>query len=127
MLHAICVKIRGIAVSEINNNNPASQPKSATQSVEPLVKVIAVVATLGGLLFGYDTGVIAGALLFMKHDLHLTPATTGMVTSFLILGSAFGAISAGRMADRLGRRKIILIMAVVFLTGSLGCAMAPNV
>lgn len=127
MLHAICVKIRGIAVSEINNNNPASQPKSATQSVEPLVKVIAVVATLGGLLFGYDTGVIAGALLFMKHDLHLTPATTGMITSFLILGSAFGAISAGRMADRLGRRKIILIMAVVFLTGSLGCAMAPNV
>lgn len=105
------------------SDNAAKTP----QSTEPLVKVIAVIATLGGLLFGYDTGVIAGALLFMKHDLHLTPLTTGMVTSFLILGSAFGAIFAGRLADRLGRKKIILAMALIFMLGSLGCAMAPNV
>ncbi|WP_067705072.1 MULTISPECIES: sugar porter family MFS transporter [unclassified Erwinia] len=97
------------------------------QSTEPLVKVIAFIATLGGLLFGYDTGVIAGALLFMKHDLHLTSLTTGMVTSFLILGSAIGAIAAGRVADRFGRKKIILAMALIFILGTLGCAMAPNV
>ncbi|MFU9138451.1 sugar porter family MFS transporter [Erwinia tasmaniensis] len=97
------------------------------QSTEPLVKVIAFIATLGGLLFGYDTGVIAGALLFMKHDLHLTSLTTGMVTSFLILGSAIGAIAAGRVADRFGRKKIILAMALIFILGTLGCALAPNV
>lgn len=104
-----------------------SEAKKAPQPTEPLVKVIAFIATLGGLLFGYDTGVIAGALLFMKHDLQLTSVTTGMVTSFLILGSAIGAICAGRVADRFGRKKIILVMALIFMLGSLGCALAPNV
>ncbi len=107
-------------------NEQAGAKMTAKTPVEPLVKVIAVIATLGGLLFGYDTGVIAGALLFMKHDLHLTPLTTGLVTSSLILGSAFGAIVAGRIADRFGRKKVILIMAVIFMAGSLGCATAPN-
>lgn len=107
-------------------NEQAGAPRTAKMPVEPLVKVIAVIATLGGLLFGYDTGVIAGALLFMKTDLHLTPLTTGLVTSSLILGSAFGAMTAGRFADRLGRKKVILVLAIIFMFGSLGCAMAPN-
>ncbi|WP_034947977.1 sugar porter family MFS transporter [Erwinia oleae] len=111
----------------VNLKSGPQNETSKTQATEPLVKVIAFIATLGGLLFGYDTGVIAGALLFMKHDLHLTSVTTGMVTSFLILGSAIGAICAGRVADRFGRKKIILLMAIVFMIGSLGCAMAPNV
>ncbi|MEM6160508.1 sugar porter family MFS transporter [Erwinia sp. P6884] len=114
-------------MSNLPNGASADGAAKTPQSTEPLVKVIAVIATLGGLLFGYDTGVIAGALLFMKQDLHLTPLTTGMVTSFLILGSAIGAIFAGRIADRAGRKKIILAMALIFMVGSLGCAMAPNV
>ena len=109
------------------NSGSGNEAAKASQPTEPLVKVIAFIATLGGLLFGYDTGVIAGALLFMKHDLHLTSLTTGMVTSFLILGSAVGAVCAGRVADRFGRKKIILAMALIFMLGSLGCAMAPNV
>ncbi|MBV4365962.1 sugar porter family MFS transporter [Erwinia sp. BNK-24-b] len=111
-------------MTETSNGGSAS---AAATPTEPLVKVIAFIATLGGLLFGYDTGVIAGALLFMKHDLHLTSLTTGMVTSFLILGSAIGAVFAGRVADRFGRKKIILTMALIFMVGSLGCATAPNV
>ncbi|WP_158783393.1 sugar porter family MFS transporter [Pantoea sp. BAV 3049] len=114
-------------MTDTSNSGQSGTAASSPQSTEPLVKVIAFIATLGGLLFGYDTGVIAGALLFMKHDLHLTSLTTGMVTSFLILGSAIGAIFAGRVADRFGRKKIILVMAVIFMIGSLGCAMAPNV
>lgn len=69
---------------------------ASLQPTEPLVKVIILIATLGGLLFGYDTGVIAGALLFMKHDLHLTSLTASMVTNFLILDSAIGAVFADR-------------------------------
>lgn len=110
-----------------SSNSGTTAAAKKPQPTEPLVKVIAFIATLGGLLFGYDTGVIAGALLFMKHDLHLTSLTTGMVTSFLILGSAIGAICAGRVADRFGRKKVILVMAVIFMCGSLGCALAPNV
>lgn len=114
-------------MTDTSNSGQSGTAAGSPQSTEPLVKVIAFIATLGGLLFGYDTGVIAGALLFMKHDLHLTSLTTGMVTSFLILGSAIGAVFAGRVADRFGRKKIILVMAVIFMIGSLGCAMAPNV
>lgn len=105
--------------------NTASGPASKTRT-EPLVKVITAIATLGGLLFGYDTGVISGALLFMGPELQLTPFTTGLVTSSLLVGAAAGALITGGLADRLGRRKIILILAVIFASGALGTALAPN-
>jgi major inositol transporter-like SP family MFS transporter len=85
------------------------------------------VATFGGLLFGYDTGVINGALISMRHDLALTPATEGLVTSALLLGAAFGAITGGRLADRFGRRLAILVLAVIFFAGALSCSLAPGV
>src|SRR5476651_577134 len=72
------------------------------RSTKHSIVAIAMVATLGGLLFGYDTGVIAGALPFM-HDarsaggLGLTPVTEGMVTSSLLFGAAFGALFGGRL------------------------------
>lgn len=106
--------------------NKASGPNSAVRT-EPFVKVIAVVATLGGLLFGYDTGVISGALLFMGPELHLIPFTTGLVTSSLLLGAAFGALASGQFAAAAGRKKIILILAVIFATGALGSSLAPDV
>jgi len=106
--------------------NKASGPNSATPT-EPFVKVIALIATLGGLLFGYDTGVISGALLFMGNDLHLTPFTTGLVTSSLLFGAAFGALASGHFAAAVGRRKIILVLAIIFAAGALGTALAPAV
>jgi len=106
--------------------NKASGPNSNART-EPFVKVIAVVATLGGLLFGYDTGVISGALLFMGPELHLTPFTTGLVTSSLLFGAAFGALLSGHFAAAAGRKKIILVLAVIFAAGALGTSMAPNV
>lgn len=106
--------------------NPASGPNSSTRT-EPFVKVIALITTLGGLLFGYDTGVISGALLFMGDDLHLTPFTTGLVTSSLLFGAAFGALASGHFAAAVGRRKIILILAIIFALGALGTALAPDV
>ena len=104
----------------------ASGPNSETRT-EPFVKIIAIVATLGGLLFGYDTGVISGALLFMGDELHLTPFTTGLVTSSLQVGAAFGALFSGHFAAAAGRKKIIIILAVLFATGALGTALAPDV
>ena len=106
--------------------NKASGPNSNART-EPFVKVIAVVATLGGLLFGYDTGVISGALLFMGPELHLTPFTTGLVTSSLLFGAAFGALLSGHFAAAAGRKKIILVLAVIFAMGALGTSMAPDV
>ncbi|MBE8208129.1 MFS transporter, partial [Leptospira borgpetersenii serovar Ballum] len=91
--------------------NRASGPNSDAPTA-PFVKVIAIIATLGGLLFGYDTGVISGALLFMGSELHLTPLSTGLVTSSLLFGAACGALRAGHMANAAGRKRDITYLAV---------------
>ncbi|MER2134799.1 MAG: sugar porter family MFS transporter [Arthrobacter sp.] len=85
------------------------------------------IATLGGFLFGYDTGVINGALPYMHDDLGLTPFTEGLITSSLLFGAAFGAVGAGQLADRLGRRRLLFILAGVFMLGAAGTAAAPGV
>ena len=83
-------------------------------------------ATFGGLLFGYDTGVINGALEPMKADLGLTAITEGLVTATLLIGAALGAIGGGRINDRIGRKKALTIIAVIFFVGTIGCVVAPN-
>src|SRR5919106_6736281 len=92
-----------------------------------LVK-LTVISTLGGLLFGYDTGVISGALLYMGEDLNLTPLSEAVVVSSLLFpGAAFGALLGGKLADALGRKGSLLACAGLFLVGALICATAPNV
>ncbi len=93
------------------------------------LQLIMISATFGGLLFGYDTGVINGALPFMARSdqLNLTQVTEGLVTSMLLLGAAFGALLCGKLADRYGRRKMILNLSFLFFLASLGTAFAPNV
>ena len=95
------------------------------------VKFVALVATLGSLLFGYDTGVISGALPYMQmpkegSGLALTAVEEGLVGAFLLIGCAFGAFYGGRLSDKYGRRHNILLLAGVFFVGAVGCALAPN-
>jgi sugar porter (SP) family MFS transporter len=86
----------------------------------------AAIAGLGGLLFGYDTGIIASALLFVKKDFDLSGFEQGMVVSAVPVGAIFGAAIAGQAADRLGRRLTIISSAVVFIIGALASAAAPD-
>jgi sugar porter (SP) family MFS transporter len=87
---------------------------------------MAAITALGGLLFGYDTGVVSGALLFLKDDFpHITSLQKELVTSLLLVGAAIGAIGAGRIADRIGRKPTVLITAVVFVAGVLLAAFSP--
>lgn len=86
-----------------------------------------MVSTLGGLLFGYDTGVVNGALPFMAESLDLNSFTQGLVASALLLGAAVGAVTGGRLADYLGRRKNIVYLALLFFFATLGCTLAPNI
>ncbi|MGX1479317.1 UNVERIFIED_CONTAM: major inositol transporter-like SP family MFS transporter [Streptomyces canus] len=108
----------------------ATQVPALTDDAPPAVsrrlRVITIIATFGGLLFGYDTGVINGALPYMTDDLGLTAVTEGMVTSSLLLGAALGAVVGGRLSDARGRRRTILALAVLFFVGALGCTLAPT-
>lgn len=89
--------------------------------------VIAVVASLGGLLSGYDTGVISGALLFINETWDLTDFTQGFLVSSVLIGAVIGAATNGVMADIFGRKKIIIATAIIFIIGSILSAVAPNV
>ncbi len=105
------------------------QATNKVRNHKSYLQLIMISATFGGLLFGYDTGVINGALPFMSKpdQLNLTPVTEGLVTSTLLIGAAVGALFGGRLADHYGRRKMILNLAFLFFITSLGTSFAPNV
>jgi MFS transporter, SP family, galactose:H+ symporter len=104
--------------------NNQSQDHSGTNLY---ITMIAAVAALGGLLFGFDTGVIAGAMLFIVPDLRLGPAEQGLVVSAVTFGALFGALAAGTSADALGRRWTNIAAGLSFILGSILSAIAPTV
>lgn len=89
------------------------------------VYLLAVVAALGGLLFGYDTAVISGAIGFLTKHFELGPTFEGWVAASVLLGCAAGAAAAGFLSDALGRKKMLLLAGVLFLFSALGTAL-PN-
>jgi sugar porter (SP) family MFS transporter len=90
-------------------------------------RFIAAVAALGGLLFGYDTGVISGALLFIREEMKLSASMQGLVVGIALAGAALGAAAAGALSDRLGRRFVILGAALLFIVGAILSAVASQV
>ncbi|POX37043.1 MFS transporter [Streptomyces sp. Ru73] len=86
----------------------------------------ALVAALGGLLFGYDTGVISGALLTIESDFGLSAFGSGVVVSSILVGAMAGAAAAGNLADRYGRRPVLVAAAGVFTLGAALAALAPS-
>jgi SP family galactose:H+ symporter-like MFS transporter len=85
---------------------------------------IAIIAGLGGLLFGYDTGVISGALLYIRHVFHLSATMQGLLVSIALLAAAVGAAFAGTLSDAFGRRIVLLVTAMIFIIGALLSAVA---
>src|SRR3984957_13225922 len=104
---------------------PAAQ--ADPRHVRRHVAVSAAITALGGLLFGYDTGVVSGALLFVKKDFGgLSSFQQELVTSLLLVGAVLGALTGGRLADWIGRRLTVLITAAVFIVGVLLVAFTPS-
>jgi MFS family permease len=91
-----------------------------------LVYLAAVFAAVGGLLSGYDTGVISGALPFIKNSFTLSTFQQGLVVSVVLVGEAIAAIGGGSFSDRIGRRKALILTSVIFIAGALVSAMAPS-
>ena len=88
--------------------------------------VLAAIASLGGLLFGYDTGVISGALPFLKDAFALDATTEGIATAAVLAGATVGAALVGTVSDAFGRRRVILAAAVLFVIGALFSAVAST-
>ena len=87
---------------------------------------ICLVAALGGLLFGYDTGVINGSLKFVQLKFDLSPVLKGFAASSALLACIFGAAFAGTLSDRFGRKKVLILSAILFLFSAIGTALPQN-
>jgi MFS transporter, SP family, galactose:H+ symporter len=90
------------------------------------VYVAAAISALGGMLFGYDTGVISGAILFISKDFSLTQLQVEIVVSCVLIGALIGAMTGGVLADRFGRRRVIIATATLFVGGAIVTALSPT-
>ncbi|MGG0159511.1 sugar porter family MFS transporter [Bacillus velezensis] len=97
------------------------------KSTKIYISLIYFFGALGGLLFGYDTGVISGALLYIRQDMGLTPFLEGLVVSGVLIGALIGAAFCGRVADRYGRKNAIIWLGVLFTIGAVGTGLAKSI
>jgi sugar porter (SP) family MFS transporter len=89
--------------------------------------LMAFIAALSGILFGYDTGVMSGAILFIEQEFPLSAGMNGIVMGAVLLGALLGAIFSGRLTDMFGRKKLLLVVACIFILGSIMTAIAPSI
>src|SRR5579863_6008616 len=108
--------------TEADARNAEAQAKSSNRG---FVYLAAIFAALGGLLFGYDTGVISGAELFFRHEFSLSTFALEVIVSGVLAGAAAGALIGGRLADLFGRRRLLIATAIIFAAGAILCAAAP--
>ena len=87
---------------------------------------ITIVAAVGGLLFGYDTAVVAGAIGFIQQKFDLSPAMMGWIASCALIGCVAGAMSSGYLSDRFGRKKVLILSSILFAVSSIGTAVPQD-
>src|SRR5271167_2717076 len=90
------------------------------------VILAAVFAAVGGLLFGYDTAAISGAVIFIKQQFSLSTFPEELVVGMVLVGAATAALGGGGLSDRLGRRATLMLTSVIFIIGALICAFAGS-
>ena len=112
----------------MNNSKNDLTIKSAARADHSsgFVYVAAAISALGGMLFGYDTGVISGAILFISKDFSLTQLQVEIVVSCVLIGALIGAMTGGILADRFGRRRVIIATATLFVAGAIVTALSPT-
>ena len=101
----------------LNHEPQVSSPKSTLFLI-----AVTLVATLGGLLFGFDMAVISGVLPFVKQQFNLSPAAEGWFVSSALVGCIIGVAFAGELSDRFGRKKLLMLSALLFLCSAIGTA-----
>src|SRR5258708_1192114 len=97
-----------------------TEKPNSTQQI--YILPVALVAALGGFLFGFDTAVISGAIVFLRKEFALSDLQTETAVSSILVGCIFGACLAGMLCDRYGRKNILIAAAALFLLSSIGAA-----
>jgi SP family arabinose:H+ symporter-like MFS transporter len=101
--------------------------ENGMKSKQAYVIFVTVIAAIGGLIFGFDTAIVAGATRYLKDQFALTSLQEGWAVSVVLIGCMFGAGLAGPISDRIGRKRFMLISAVLFFISALGCAFPQNI
>jgi MFS family permease len=105
-------------------SNPADALDASRSGRKPyLVYLIAMVAAVGGFLFGYDLAIISGAMIFLRQEFALTPDQIGFATGSALLGCMVGPIVSGTLSDLLGRKRTLILAGLLFASGALGTAL----
>lgn len=105
---------------------PATPPAIATPVNHRFIILVSAVAALGGLLFGFDTAIISGAIPYITAYFHLNEFSLGWTVSVLLTGCAVGALAAGVLADRYGRRAVLMACAVLFAVSGIGAGLSQH-
>ena len=104
------------------NPTPTSPGTTAPGGSKSFLIRVCLVATLGGLLFGYDTAVISGAIGFLQTHFELDAQAKGWAAACALIGCALGVAAAGVASDRLGRKRVLILSALLFLVSAIGTA-----
>lgn len=101
------------------------QPQGATE-VTPFLVLIGAISAIGGLLYGYDTGIISGALLQITDDFGITHQWKSVIAASILAGAVVGALICSYLSERYGRKKTIVLVAMTFVLGTLASAVSPD-
>jgi sugar porter (SP) family MFS transporter len=105
-------------------NHSVSAPPSVNQA---FIRRVSFIAGLGGILYGFDMGVIAAALVYVRDSFHLSTLMQEVLVIAVLIGVMIGALVGGTIADRIGRRKTLIWGAILFIAGSVVAPLSPNV
>ncbi|MEI8043534.1 MAG: sugar porter family MFS transporter [Verrucomicrobiota bacterium] len=106
---------------------PSNRPSGTVRTNLSYLVPVCLVATLGGLLFGYDTGIISGAIEFLAARFHLDVVMKGWASGCVLVGCATGVLIVGPISDRFGRKKALLLSAALFLISAIGTALPQDI
>ncbi|MGD6808375.1 MAG: sugar porter family MFS transporter [Candidatus Bathyarchaeia archaeon] len=96
------------------------------QKITAILIIATAISAVGGILFGFDTGIISGAILYIQHDWNLTTTEESIATSAVLIGAILGALLGGFLADRLGRKYSIVAGSVLFILGTIIVVISPG-
>ncbi|MDF2829357.1 MAG: transporter, partial [Mycobacterium sp.] len=112
--------------SESVPSKTAEDQRDAPGQLTGAVVIVALVSAISGVLYGYDTGIISGALLQITDDFGIAETWKQVIAASILLGAVIGALTCSYLSDERGRKGTLVLLAVVFVVGALWCAFAPN-